>query len=113
VRCCSEYHTVFQGRTQKEILLASSELRRRRQICTGGKGATARKLADFLRSVESEEALLEQRMRDREAQSARHTQLAIAFASPVFGGQESQSPPLMEIDPCQATPTACELYGDF
>jgi transposase InsO family protein len=113
VHCCSEYHTVFQGRTQKEILLASSELRRRRQICTGGKAATARKLADFLQSVESEEVLLEQRMRDREAQSARHPQITIELSSPLSGGQESQSPPLMEVDPCPATPTACELYGDF
>jgi putative transposase len=113
VRCCSEYHTVFQGRSQKEILLASSELRRRRQTCTGGKGATARKLADFLQAVESEEALLEQRMRDRETQSTRHTQLAVAPASPDSGGQQSQSAPLIETDRCTAAPTACELYGEF
>jgi putative transposase len=113
VRCCSEYHTVFQGRSQKEILLASSELRRRRQICAGGKGATARKLADFLQSVESEEALLEQRMRDREAQSARNTQIAVVFPSPDSGGQESQPAPPIEADRCTATPTACELYGEF
>ena len=24
VRCCSEYHTVFQGRSQKEILLEAA-----------------------------------------------------------------------------------------
>jgi hypothetical protein len=113
VRCCSEYHTIFQGRSQKEILLASSELRRRRQICAGGKGATARKLADFLQSVESEEALLEQRMRDREAQSARNTQIAVVFPSPDSGGQESQPAPPIEADRCTATPTACELYGEF
>lgn len=113
VRCCSEYHTVFQGRSQKEILLASTELRRRRQTCTGGKGATARKLADFLQAVESEEALLEQRMRDREAQSTRHTQLSVAPPSPDNGAQQSQSAPLIETDPCTATPTACELYGEF
>lgn len=109
VRCCSEYHTVFQGRSEKEILLASSELRRRRRICTGGKGATARRLADFLQSVESEEALLDQRMRDREAQSARHTRLA----TPDSGGQEQQAAPTMQADPCPATPTSYELYGEF
>jgi putative transposase len=109
VRCCSEYHTVFQGRSEKEILLASSELRRRRRICTGGKGATARNLADFLQSVESEEALLDQRMRDREAQSARH----IRLATPDSGGQEQQAAPTMQADPCPATPTSYELYGEF
>jgi transposase InsO family protein len=113
VRCCSEYHTVFQGRSQKEILLASSELRRRRQICARGKGTTARKLADFLQSVESEEALLEQRMRDREAQSARNTQIAVALPSPDSGVHELQPAPPIEADPCTTTPTACELHGEF
>jgi hypothetical protein len=109
VRCCSEYHSVFQGRSEKEILLASSELRRRRRICAGGKGATARKLADFLQSIESEEALLDQRMRDREAQSARHTRLASSDS----GGQEQQAPPTVQADPCPATPTSYVLYGEF
>ena len=99
----------FSRKIREEILLASSELRRRRRICTGGKGATARKLADFLQSVESEEALLDQRMRDREAQSARHTRLA----TPDRGGQEQQEATTMQANPCPATPTSYALYGEF
>ena len=112
VRCCSEYHTVFQSRSEKEILLASSELRRRHRICIGGKAATARKLADFLQSVESEELLLEQRMRDREAQSAHHTQLAVAPISS-DSGHESHWAPRIEADPCVVTQATYELYGEF
>jgi len=108
VRCYSEYHTVFQGRSEKEILLASSELRRRHQLCSGGKAATARKLADFLQSIESEELLLEQRMRDRETQSGRRVQLASAPAPSL---SEPQRPALTtDTNPCAAT---SELYGEF
>lgn len=60
VPCYSEYHTILQGKSEKEILLASHELRRRNQVSIEGKAVTARRLADFLQSVESEELLLEQ-----------------------------------------------------
>ena len=113
VRCYSEYHTIFQGRSEKEILLASIELHRRRQVSIGGKAATARKLADFLQSIESEELLLEQRMRDREAQSVRHAKMAVALTSPINGDNEPQTPALTEANLCAATSAAYELYGEF
>jgi hypothetical protein len=37
VRCYSEHHLIFQGRSEKAILLASHELRRRNQVCAGEK----------------------------------------------------------------------------
>lgn len=106
VRCCSEYHAIFQGRSEKEILLASSELRRRHQARAAGWAMSARTLADFLQSVESEEVLLAQRMRDREAQSTRGAQLALAPA---------QSPPCIraEANPRAVPAAAYELYGEF
>ena len=109
VRCYSEHHLIFQGRSEKEILLASHELRRRNQVCAGGKATTARKLADFLQTVESEELLLEQRMRDREGQSARRASLTVAPDRPDNGGANPQTPP----SPCAGTPLAFELYGEF
>ena len=112
VRCYSEHHTIFQGKSEKEILLASHELRRRNRVCAGGKATTARKLADFLQSVESEELLLEQRMRDREGQSARRASLNVVPDRPDNGvrPQTQQSP---DPSPCGATPAAYELYGEF
>ena len=77
------------------------------------KGHDSRKLADFLQSVESEELLLEQRMRDREGQSARRASLTVAPDRPDNGGAALQTPPWTDPSPCAATPPAYELYGEF
>ncbi|MCU1264548.1 MAG: Integrase catalytic region [Acidobacteria bacterium] len=70
VRCHSEYFSTFNGRSERELMLATAELRARfrrhgQQYLT----ITARKLAEFLDSVEAEEVLLEQRQRDYEIKS--------------------------------------------
>ncbi len=64
VRCISEHYARLAGRSEREIQLATAELRRRNQRHAQQLTITARKLADFLVSVEAEEALLEQRLRD-------------------------------------------------
>jgi hypothetical protein len=64
VRCIPEHHASFAGRSTREIQLASAELRRRNQRHAQQLTITARRLADFLASVEAEEVLLEQRLRD-------------------------------------------------
>jgi transposase InsO family protein len=66
VRCVSEHHARFAGRSEREILLASAELRRRRQRHGQQLALTARALADFLASLDAEEVLLQQRLRDAE-----------------------------------------------
>jgi hypothetical protein len=66
VTCRSEHFAAFQGRSEKEILIASREFQKRRQEHSRHGGITARRLADFLLSVESEEVLLQQRLKDRE-----------------------------------------------
>ena len=62
VRSISQHQTQFAGRSEREILLASAELRRRHQRHGQRLPITARKLADFLASLEAEEVLLEQRL---------------------------------------------------
>jgi hypothetical protein len=52
-------------------MLASHELRKRRQNHTQRFPVTARKLAEFLESVEAEEKLLAQRLSDMEVRRAR------------------------------------------
>ena len=47
-------------------MLATTELRRKHQNHSTGFAITARHLAEFLQSVEAEETLLTQRLRDRE-----------------------------------------------
>lgn len=69
VKCHSEYYSVFKNRSEREMRVATEELRRRRKLHAQQFNATAKKLAEFLESVEAEEMLLMQRLRDREAQT--------------------------------------------
>jgi transposase InsO family protein len=71
MRCISEYHAAFAGRSEREIQLATAELRRRRQRHGQQLCITAHTLAAFLVSLEAEEVLLEQRLRDAEAKDVR------------------------------------------
>jgi len=66
VTCHSEHHLTFQGRSEREIMLASDELRRRRGLHSRQFNLTARKIAEFIESLEGEELLLMQRLKDRE-----------------------------------------------
>ncbi|HEY9405558.1 MAG TPA: hypothetical protein VIQ24_23110 [Pyrinomonadaceae bacterium] len=69
-RCISDHYATFEGRSEKEMLMATTELRRRHRLHSRGYfTVTAKKLADFLNSVEAEECLLLQRARDRESRS--------------------------------------------
>jgi hypothetical protein len=67
VKCISQYYANFQGRSEKEIKLASKELIKRFSNHTKKSKVSAKILANFLTSVESEEVLLEQRLHDIEA----------------------------------------------
>jgi len=66
-QCLSEHYAIFAGRSEREIQLATMELRKRNQLHGQQFTITARKLADFLTSLEAEELLLEQRLQDTEA----------------------------------------------
>jgi transposase InsO family protein len=66
VRCTSEYYSVFHGRSEKELMIATKELRALKNSHSQQFTVSAKKLADFLESVEAEEAMLMQRLRDAE-----------------------------------------------
>lgn len=72
VECISQHHQTFRNRTERELMIATAELRRRYARHSGRFNVTALQLAQFLESVESEEVLLRQRATDREAQSILH-----------------------------------------
>jgi hypothetical protein len=67
VQCISEHYSILHGRSERELMIASAELHRRAQLHARQFSVTAKKLADFLASVEAEEILRLQRMQDREA----------------------------------------------
>jgi hypothetical protein len=66
VQCVSEHHSIFDGRSEREIQIATEILRKQRKLHNQQFIVTARKLADFLRSVEDEEQLILQQLHDAE-----------------------------------------------
>jgi hypothetical protein len=69
VECHSEHYASLHGHSEREVHLASEELRKQRQNHSGQFAVTAKKLAEFLESVEQEEEVLVQRLSDLEARS--------------------------------------------
>ena len=106
----------LQGRSEKEIMLASKEVRRRSQLQSRERFTlTARKLADFLESAEAEERCLLQRLRDRESSSLRQNDSVLIpdrISKQVTGGkpEPETAPPQISLAN-QAGATA--IYGDF
>jgi hypothetical protein len=67
VQCISEHYGALRGKSERELVMATAELRRRAQQHTQQFTVTAKKLADFLASAEGEHVLRWQRAKDREA----------------------------------------------
>ena len=67
VQCISEHYGTLHGKSEREMLLATAELRRRAQQHTAQFTVTAKKLADFLTSTAGDRFLSTQRAHDREA----------------------------------------------
>jgi transposase InsO family protein len=113
--CHSEHYAVLHGRSQKEIMFASKEVRRRSQLHSRGRFTlTARKLAEFLASAESEEERLVQQLRESEGKSIRQND-RFASSEAVVGEDLPQG--LQAETATQITrtdqPEATTLYGDF
>jgi len=71
VQCHSDHYRIFQGRSQKELLIASKELRAQNRDRGPQFQITAGKLAQAFQSIHLQESLLLQRLRSRETQSLR------------------------------------------
>lgn len=114
VRCHSEYYAVFNGRSEKELLIATKELRAQKTHHSRQFTVSAKRLADFLQSVAAEESLLMQRLRDSEG---RHVLNAIngevappvnVPASPISETEDS-----VDGSPIEADSEDLEVYEDF
>lgn len=69
VECHSEWYSVFHNRSERELVIATTELRQRQTRHSRQLNITATKLAQFLESVEAEELLLRQSAIDRETRN--------------------------------------------
>jgi putative transposase len=100
VKCLSQYHGVLQGHTEKELMLASKEIRQQSHLHNKNRVVTAKRLAEFLADLSDHEAVRQQRLRDlegkpildqlegpehsfAESQYAEYSQEELAFLSPV------------------------------
>ena len=66
VSCVSQYEAALRGRSEREIRLATEELRRQSRLHGQQLKVTAPMLAKFLSSTEAHEKLLDQRLKDSE-----------------------------------------------
>lgn len=114
VRCLSEYYRHFQGRSEREIALATAELRRQHGQPASRFRVRARALAGFLDSPAGQGVVAAQQARDAEARVLREGP----------GHRDGHSPndaPELEAPTDEACvpaappdeATALESYGDF
>lgn len=71
IRCISEYHALFQGRSEQEIKVISVELRQQKQQHRRALPIRAKAIASYLESTEASEAVQLQRLRDLAATDVR------------------------------------------
>src|SRR2546427_4684093 len=71
LQCHSDYYRTFQGRSQKELFIASKERRAQNRDRGPQFQVTASKLAQAFQSIHLQESLLLQRLRTRETQALR------------------------------------------
>lgn len=64
VEARSDYYAAFRNRSEREVMIASAELRQRDRLHSKRSKLTAKRLAEFLQSIEVEEVLLHQRLSD-------------------------------------------------
>ena len=119
VRCYSEHYSVFHGRSEKELMIATKELRALKSSHSQQFTVSAKKLADFLQSVEAEETMLMKRIRDAEgrkvldkindsAQVTKPVELEVAAVSEMTSVTSSERSSVTE-----EAEDALEVYEEF
>ncbi len=72
VKCISQYYSIFEGHSEKELLLASQEIRRGRKLTQSTPSVSAKRLAEFIANVQEHETLLLQRLKDLEGKQVQN-----------------------------------------
>ena len=80
--CRSPYHSVLEGHTEKELLIATQELRRRARRDQTRASVSAARLAAFIADAHAHEEVLMQRLRDLEGKKVLEIIARLAPVSP-------------------------------
>ncbi len=114
VECQSEHYTVLKGHSEREMKLATEELRQRHRNHSADFDITAHQLAEFLQSVEAQEALLTQRLSDLESKTIRLTLTKVAGNGGCRPVQHCSEKPAAEAgSPPPEEFVGDEVYGEF
>ena len=116
ISCYAEHFSSFRGRSEREMMIAAAELRKRSQDHSREFKVTARRLADFVASAEAEESLLTQRLQDAAARRIRQVDGAPSDQPEQTLTSPSQSEPdatnsTPAIEPCAVQQP--ELYEEY
>lgn len=112
-QCHSEYYAVFSGHTERELMLVTQELRRQRHQHSSQRGLSAKTIGDFLQSVESQEALLAQRLHDQQAAGVRQEPESNSASSALADSQAAPRPFLVASPLRGELPVADEEYETY
>jgi transposase InsO family protein len=116
LECWSEYRHAFQGRSEREIILATQELRKQSRNQRQCSPITAKRLAELLAAAEGKEAFLAQRLKDQEV---RKDCVAASVVTIAIAGQSGRTPHLhnVEDEPPEgrgsAIPAPQRIYQEF
>lgn len=116
ISCYSENFSSFRGRSEREMMIAAAELRKRSQDHSREFKVTAGRLANFVASVEAEESLLIQRLQDAAARRIRQgdgdtsDQPEQTATCPSQSEPDVTTPPSV-IEPCSVTQP--QLYEEY
>jgi putative transposase len=96
VKCLSQYYGILQGHTEKELMLASKEIRQQRHLHNKNRVVTAKRLADLVADLSAYETVRQQRLRDLEGKPIREL---LETTKSDFTGVQQASLPLEENPP--------------
>jgi putative transposase len=106
--CHSEYFAVFRGQSEKEMMLATQELRKLNRHESREYTVTSWKLAEFLESVQAQELLLQQRLNDTESRGGKPRLSVISKQHTSPEPEQTRAPR----DNCNSSPDL-QIYGSF
>ncbi|MDP7979709.1 TnsA endonuclease N-terminal domain-containing protein [Bacillus sp. WLY-B-L8] len=66
IKCTSELYYDLKGKTEKELRIATEEIKKKKSLHSGGYTINARKIAAFISKLEKEEKMMVQNLKDTE-----------------------------------------------
>jgi transposase InsO family protein len=116
-RCISERYATFQGRTERELAIATAALRQQKRLDRRQLDINAKTLAAFLTSVEGQEAVLEQQLKDQAAQQLRSIIFGLSQSEANEVGRPAVAEPAVTATSRPArpkvNPNELETYGEL